>query len=209
MKRQLQQTVTRAFDLLYGPAVPYYDWISRVGFAGEWARWQRTVLRFLHTGPVLEIGSGTGDLLALLAQQQLQPVGLERSAPMINRTRQKARQRGQAAPPLVRGDVQTLPFADATFNAVVATFPTAWVLRDQPWQEIDRVLHPGGIVAVVLSGELQPDSPGRWLRALAYRPLFGRSTGTLPPPPINLLNLQWATVPTTHGRATLLIGGKA
>jgi hypothetical protein len=105
--------------------------------------------------------------------------------------------------PFERGFGHTL--GNALRRVLLSSMPGAAITE----VEIDRVLHPGGIVAIVLSGELQPDSPGRWLRALAYRPLFGRSTGTLPPPPINLLNLQWATVPTAHGRATLLIGGKA
>ena len=79
-----------AFELLYGPAVPIYDWVSRAGFAGEWARWQRTLLRFVHAGPLLELGPGTGDLLPVLLAQGLTPCGLEYSPRMLRRALPRA-----------------------------------------------------------------------------------------------------------------------
>jgi SAM-dependent methyltransferase len=197
------------FEALYGPAVPLYDWVSRVGFAGEWARWQRVALRYTTRGPTLEIGFGTGDLLPLLLAHDLAPVGLERSARMIARTRRKLRRAGIAAPPLVRGTVEALPFPAAAFGAVVATFPSGWVFAPGPLDEVARVLRPGGTVAFVIGGELAPHGPGRRLRARLYRPLYGTATGTLPPPPASALGLRWETVATAHGRAILLIGAKA
>lgn len=208
MSRALGRLANVAFEALYGPAVPLYDWVSRVGFAGEWARWQRTVLRFVRAGPTLEIGPGTGDLLPVLAGQGLDPHGLELSARMIARARRKLRARGLAVPPLVRGRSEALPFAAARFGAVVATFPSAWVFQPAPWAEIARVLRPGGDVAIVLGGELAPDSPGRRLRAGAYRLLYGGAGGPLPAPPASTLGLRWERVESAHGRAILLVGRK-
>lgn len=193
------------FELLYGPAVPLYDWISRVGFAGEWTAWQRTVLRFIATGPVLELGPGTGDLLAVLAAAGLRPTGVEPSARMLARARRKLAARGLDLP-LVRGRAEALPFGDARFEAVVATFPSAYILQPTAWREIARVLRPGGAVAVVLGGELSPDSPGRALRTRAYRLLYGSQPGRFPLPPGIPLPVREATVPTPHGRAFLLTG---
>ena len=208
MSPPLRRLANAAFEGLYGPAVPVYDWVSRVGFAGEWARWQRTALAFVRAGPALELGPGTGDLLPILGAQGLRPVGLDLSAPMLARARRKARRRGDRSPVLVRGRAEALPFADAAFGAVVATFPSAYIFRDATWGEIARVLRPGGDVAAVLGGELAPHGPGRWLRAAAYRLLYGRGFDRLPAPPPSTLGLRWEVVPTQHGRALLLVGRK-
>lgn len=208
MRRALDRVANIAFEALYGPAVPLYDWVSRAGFAGEWARWQGTALPFIRTGPTLEIGPGTGDLLPLLARQGLRPIGLEQSAQMIDRARRKLRARGLPSTPIVRGRAEALPFAAERFGAVVATFPSGWAFDPTPWAEIARVLQPGGDVAIVLGGELAPHGLGRRLRALAYRPLYGRLTGQPPSPPASALGLRWEMVATAHGRALLLVGRK-
>ncbi|HET8631740.1 MAG TPA: methyltransferase domain-containing protein [Thermomicrobiales bacterium] len=205
----LARLAARAFDLLYGPGAPVYDLVARAGFAGEWARWQRTALRFVHEGPVLELGPGTGDLLPVLAAQGLRPCGLEPSARMLARARRKYARRGVAAPPLVRGRAEALPFAAGAFGAVVATFPSGYILRPATWAEIARVLRPGGDVAVVLGGELAPDSPGRAQRARAYRVLYGDQEAHPPPLPDSPLAPRLETVATAHGRAFLLVGRKS
>ena len=200
----------RAFELLYGPLVPLYDWVSRTGFLGEWARWQRTVLRFVHAGPTLELGPGTGDLLPLLLAQGLTPCGLDRSPQMLARARGKLARRGLAPPlvPLVRGSAEALPFQSNTFGAVVATFPSGYIVQPATWAEIERVLRPGGDLVVVLGGELSPDSPGRALRARAYRLLYGGQALRLPPLPPSALAPRQEIVATEHGRALLLVGRK-
>lgn len=195
------------FELLYGPAVPVYDWVSRAGFVGEWSRWQRTVLRFIEAGPVLELGPGTGDLLPVLQAHRLEPSGLELSPQMLARARRKLIQRGLVVP-LARGRSEALPFRAGVFGAVVATFPSAYIVRPATWTEIARVLRPGGIVAIVLGGELVPDSPGRALRARAYRLLYGQGAPKLPPLPASPLVPRIETVTTRHGRAFLITGRK-
>jgi ubiquinone/menaquinone biosynthesis C-methylase UbiE len=208
VSRLISRLANLAFEFLYGPAVPFYDWVSRVGFAGEWSRWQETTLRFIRTGPTLELGPGTGDLLPRLQRHGLQPLGLERSAQMIAHARRKFRAKGLPALPLVRGQVEAIPFAANSFGSVVATFPSAWVFRPATWTEIARVLRPGGDVAIVLGGELASDSFGRRLRTWVYRPLYGRMTNDLPPPPDSALGLRWEIVRTAHGQALLLVGCK-
>lgn len=202
----LNRLAAVAFELLYGPAVPLYDWVSRAGFLGEWARWQRTALRFVRHGPTLELGPGTGDLLPLLAAHGLRPVGLEPSPQMIRRARRKRAPR--AGPPLVRGRSEALPFADDAFGAVVATFPSGYIFRPATWAEIARVLRPGGDLAIVLGGELAPHGPGRALRARAYRLLYGGRPLRSPPLPAGPLALREEIVETAHGRALLLVGRK-
>ncbi len=203
----LNRLAQGAFEALYGPAAPLYDWVSRIGFAGEWSRWQRTALRFLRAGPTLELGPGTGDLLPVLLEHGLAPCGLEPSPRMIARARRKLARRG-LAPPIVRGRAEALPFRDGAFGAVVATFPSPYIFRPATWTEIARVLRPGGDLAVVMGGVLAPHGPGRAARARAYRFLYGGQEPRLPPLPPSPLDLREETVATAHGRAFLLVGRK-
>lgn len=203
----LSRLLGQAFELLYGPLAPWYDVVSSVGFAGEWRRWQREVLCFVEDGPVLELGAGTGDLLPHLAAAGLRPVGLERSATMLAQARRKLAAR-RLVGVVVRGDARALPFADAYFGAVVATFPSNYLLAPATWREIERVLRPGGRVVVALAGTLSPDSPGRWLRAAAYRVLYGPDSAHLALPDTGGLHVREVVTATRHGRLRLLVASK-
>lgn len=58
-----------------------------------------------------------------------------------------------------RGDVQSLPFADASFDRVVSQFALMFFPdRSQAVAEMWRVLRPGGRLAIIVSGPLQ-DTP--------------------------------------------------
>jgi SAM-dependent methyltransferase len=89
---------------------------------------------------VLEVGGGPGEL----AQRIQDELGAEVSFVDISpRMVELARARGVLAAQV--GDVQALPFADATFDAAVA----AWMLYHVPdlgcaLRELARVLEPGG-----------------------------------------------------------------
>ena len=60
-------------------------------------------------------------------------------------------------PAVVRqADVRQLPFADASFDNVVSTFPTEYIADPRALAEIARVLRPGGRLIVVLGATLLP-----------------------------------------------------
>lgn len=96
---------------------------------------------------VLEVGPGPGEL----AERIHSELGAEVSAVDISeRMVELARARGVDA---VLGDVQDLPFADATFDCAVA----AWMLYHVPdveggIAELARVLRPGGRLVAVTNG---------------------------------------------------------
>ncbi len=109
-------------------------------------------------GRVLDLGGGTGHLAALLAAELARPVTvLDASAPMLRRA---AGLRGVEP---VLGDAARMPFADASFGAVV-TFDAVhhFVRPEEALAETARVLRPGGALVV---GEFDPSS--RLIRALA------------------------------------------
>ena len=120
---------------------------------GEDAR--EVAFRAIATGlprRVLEVGPGPGELSArIMAELGAEVVALDVSERMV----ELARERGVDARV---GDVQSLPFADASFDTVVA----AWMLYhvpdvDRGLAEIARVLAPGGRLVAVTNSELHLD----------------------------------------------------
>jgi len=98
---------------------------------------------------VLEVGGGQGELAERIANElQASVTFLDLSPRMV----ELARERGLDAR---EGDVQELPFADESFDTVVA----AWMLYHVPdiargLSEIARVLVPGGaLIAVTTSAD--------------------------------------------------------
>jgi ubiquinone/menaquinone biosynthesis C-methylase UbiE len=91
-------------------------------------------------GGLLDVGTGTGVLLAAAGESGWRPaVGVDRSMPMLGRAR------AEEPRAVVAGDVVDLPFRDATFGAVAAAF----VLHTFPRYEsalfdMLRGLRPGG-----------------------------------------------------------------
>ena len=121
---------------------------------------------------VLEVGGGPGELAERMRDELDADVSfLDISPRMI----ELAHERGIDAQV---GDVQSLPFADATFDTAVA----AWMLYhvpdlDRGIAELARVLEPGGRLVAVTNSELHL----RELRELIAYPggpvLFSRENG--------------------------------
>ncbi len=169
--RPLTRALRLFFRLLYGPFAWTYDAVAWAVSRGRWRAWGGTVLSFIPNGPVLELAHGPGHLLVRMARQGLRPVGLDFSPQMGALARRRL---GRAGLPtrLVRARAQRLPFPNDTFQAVVATFPTEFILNPATAREAARVLAPGGMVVVVpvaIPG-------GRGILARALRLLY-RITG--------------------------------
>jgi len=111
------------------------------------------LLRMLAPAPgdaLLDVGTGTAELLALLAREPGRParaVGLDASEEMLAR----------AAPlpdgwRLERDDAAALPFADASFDVITAAYLLHLLdplSRRRVIAEIARVLRPGGRVGTL------------------------------------------------------------
>ena len=101
---------------------PFYDWenAQTVG-RRDVAFWKR--LAAATTGPVLELGCGTGRVTFPLARAGAAMVGIDRSAPMLTRARARRRRARRALSlDLVRGDIRRLPFRDRSFPLVLAPY---------------------------------------------------------------------------------------
>jgi SAM-dependent methyltransferase len=97
-------------------------------------------------GTVLDAGCGTGGFLVRLraARPELRSVGVEWSGQAAGRASAKS------AAPVVRGSLNALPFAHATFDAAVSADVLCHREIDPPLAlaELRRVLRPGGRLVI-------------------------------------------------------------
>lgn len=154
----------------------FYDWENvRTLGRQDIAFWRALARR--QRGRVLELGCGTGRLLVPLARAGADMTGIDRSVPMLDRARVRARGLArQARPSLVRGDIRALPFAASSFDAVIAPYGMLQsLLRDRDLsaalREAARVLRRGALLGV----DLVPDLPA-WEEYGPRRRLSGRSS---------------------------------
>jgi ubiquinone/menaquinone biosynthesis C-methylase UbiE len=150
--------VRAGFRLLYHEFAWSYDLVAWLVSCGQWQNWGRAALPYLVGEHVLELGHGPGHLLVTLAQEGFQPVGLDLS-PQMGRLARRRLRRSRLALTLVRGRAQRLPFAACTFDSIVATFPTPYIVEPATLAQVVRTLRPHGRLVVVTSAQLKGSHP--------------------------------------------------
>ncbi|MBZ0279701.1 MAG: methyltransferase domain-containing protein [Anaerolineae bacterium] len=144
------------FHLLYNELAFTYDWVSYIVSLGEWRSWVRASLKYLTApsdGLILELAHGTGNLQLDLNAVGYHTIGYDLS-PNMGSIAQRKLIRAGFTPRLVRGRAQQLPFQNATFNAVISTFPTEFILAPETLREVHRVLRSAGQFIIVPNGVL-------------------------------------------------------
>jgi demethylmenaquinone methyltransferase/2-methoxy-6-polyprenyl-1,4-benzoquinol methylase len=137
---------------MFDRIAPRYDLLNRLLSIGIDLSWRRRAVSLAHlseNGRALDVGTGTGDFaLALLARspRSATVTGIDLSAGMLEvAARRAAKARAGGRYERLIASVESLPFADGTFDVAVAGF----VIRnvgDIPGglREMRRVLRPGG-----------------------------------------------------------------
>lgn len=93
---------------------------------------------------VLDAGAGDGNISALVAAVGGRPVADDLSTVQLQRARARI-----VGLPAVMGDVEHLPFADETFDAVLSNFAAAYAPDpERAIAEMFRVCRPGGSVGL-------------------------------------------------------------
>lgn len=154
------------FRLLYHPFAFAYDLVAATVSVGRWNDWVASALPFLHGTRILELGSGPGHLQRLLLSRGLLAVAIDESAPML---RLAQRNLLKARPHLTRGLAQHLPFAEAAFETVVATFPAEYITDPRTLLEVRRCLSDGGRFVVIPAALQMGRGPLERLMALLFR----------------------------------------
>jgi len=135
-----------------------YDLLNRVLSLRRDVRWRRRLAAALEgapPGPVLDLGTGTGDVAFAAAGREV--IGVDFCLDMLALARAKAARRDRRLP-LAAADALRLPLRDRSFAAVTAAFVVRnFADLDRGLDEIRRLLLPAGIVAIL---ELQRP-PGR------------------------------------------------
>lgn len=146
------------FRLLYNELAWTYDLVSWVVSLGDWRAWQRAALPFVHGPRVLEIAHGPGHMLLALNAAGHRVMGLDLS-PYMGRQAQRRLSRAGVSLPLVRGSALELPLADGSFDTVLSTFPTEFIVDPRTLAAVRRVLAENGRFIIVPEGHMTGRSP--------------------------------------------------
>jgi len=157
---------------LVSKIAPRYYLINDLQSFGLHRYWKSRVIRIAAPKAgirALDVCCGTGDLSFALAKKSADVVGLDFNQPMLDvaslRSTKAAEYRGAGAisasnPRFLRGDAQSLPFEDASFDLVTVGYGlrnlVSWELG---LDEMHRVIKPGGRIVVLDFGK--PEN-GTW-----------------------------------------------
>jgi demethylmenaquinone methyltransferase/2-methoxy-6-polyprenyl-1,4-benzoquinol methylase len=160
-----------------------YDAAGAALSFGQDPRWRRAMVRQVEARPddrVLDVATGTGMVaVALVRRFGCSVVGLDQSPQMLSGAQAKLDADPELAAriELVRGQAESLPFADGEFDHLTFTYLLRYV--EDPGatlSELARVVKPGGRVAS-LEFMLPPNRLARSLWHLYTRaamPVLGR-----------------------------------
>ncbi len=163
-ERVSEEQRARAVREMFGSIAGRYDFLNHFLSANIDRHWRRVCVRevgrrlSVDRPHILDIGCGTADL-SIECSNLGTVIGCDFSDPMLRIGASKIAEASAANPIfLLEADALSLPFPDASFDAVVSAF----VLRNladmrKGLAEMRRVLRPGGALAILDFG--LPDAP--------------------------------------------------
>lgn len=140
----------RSIRQMFARLAPRYDLINRVITLGQDRRWRRETIHRLELdgrSRALDVGTGTGELAFQILRYapQAKVIAVDFTPQMI-RLGQKRDYHANVT--WVIADVNHLPFADESFNAVVSGFVLRNVVEiERMLDEQNRILKPRGRIA--------------------------------------------------------------
>lgn len=131
----------------------------------------------IEDAEAIELGCGTGYVSAWLARRGARPTGIDNSEAQLATARRLQQQHGIEFP-LIHGDAEEVPLADATFDLAISEYGASIWCDPYRWiPEASRLLRPGGrlvfLVNAVMLMLCSPDDPEEQVGDRLLRPLFG------------------------------------
>ena len=141
---------------MFDDIAPAYDFMNRAMTLGIDIWWRRlAVKRLKRIAPahILDVATGTGDF-AIQLNDSLHPqhiTGIDLSQGMLDEARRKVKGKGlESTISFEQGNCMALPMQDNTFDAVTVAFGVRnFEHLQQGYQEMARVLRPGGMLCVL------------------------------------------------------------
>jgi demethylmenaquinone methyltransferase/2-methoxy-6-polyprenyl-1,4-benzoquinol methylase len=134
-------------ERLFAGLGPTYDRNAALRSLGQDPRWRRFLVSRIPPGSeVLDVATGTGAVAGRLLQRGCSVTGLDQSPGMLSVARARLGDRVR----FVEGRAESLPFEDASFDALTFTYLVRYV--DEPrdvLRELARVVRPGGTMAML------------------------------------------------------------
>lgn len=139
---------TQDLNDVFTDVAPYYDRANRVASLGLWDWFLNRFMSVIAVRPgerVLDVCAGTNAIGIALLQREptLEVHAMDRSAAMQAVGQQRAAARGLHIDGVI-GDVHELAFPDNHFDVVTLQFASRHLRVKTVFQEIHRVLKPGG-----------------------------------------------------------------
>ena len=143
----IQRFMRVFFNLLYHSFAFAYDLVAATVSFGKWNDWVYGILPLIEGTRILEPGHGPGHLQRNLLNRGLFAVAIDESAQMGA----LAKRRLGSSQKLTRALAQKIPFADRSFDTIIATFPTEYIFDRYTLSEAYRVLRNSGRLIVLLA----------------------------------------------------------
>jgi ubiquinone/menaquinone biosynthesis C-methylase UbiE len=141
-----KEQFTQKLDRVYTSVARIYDLAVKV--FPVWKSWLKQALPHIRGPKVLEVSFGTGYLLAQYADR-FETHGIDYNQKMVSVASDNLKKKGITAE-LQQGNVESLPYADETFDCIVNTMAfTAYPDGRKAMSEFRRVLKKGGRLVLI------------------------------------------------------------
>jgi len=142
-------------EAMFNDIAPKYDFLNHFLSLGIDIRWRKKVRKLLtpyQPKIMLDVATGTGDLAIELSKLKPEKIiGLDIASNMLNIGKEKIKTKKlDQVIEMQLGDSEDLPFDDHTFDAVTVAFGVRnFENLQKGLKEMNRVLKPGGIAAIL------------------------------------------------------------
>jgi SAM-dependent methyltransferase len=138
---------------------------------------------------VLDVACGTGNLALPAARAGAEVTGVDIAPNLVEQARENAKREGLNAK-FDEGDAEALPYAVASFDAVVTMFGAMFAPRPElVAAELKRVCRPGGLIAMA-----------NWTPSGFIGQMFKTNSAYVPPPPGMASPVLWGVEETVRER---------